>query len=74
MLAIGGVGALIVWYMRKAIPESPRWLELLGRYEEAEAMLQQNEREVALQRDSPSRPAVALPPNAGRTFSALFGP
>ena len=44
MLAIGGVGALIVWYMRKAIPESPRWLELIGRYEEAEAMLQQKAR------------------------------
>jgi putative MFS transporter len=60
--------------MRRAMPESPRWLELIGRYEKAEAMLQQNEREVALQHDSLSRPAVARPPNAGRTFSALFGP
>lgn len=39
MFAIGGVGALIVWYVRKAMPESPRWLESIGRYEEAEAML-----------------------------------
>ena len=39
MFAIGGVGALIVWYTRKAMPESLRWLESIGRYEEAEAML-----------------------------------
>lgn len=37
-------------------------------------MLQKMEREVALQHDSLSRPAVALPPNSGRTFSALFEP
>ena len=43
------------------MPESPRWLESIGRYE-AEVMLQQIQREVALQQDSLSRPAVALPP------------
>jgi len=31
MFAIGGVGALIVWYMREAMSESPRWLESIGR-------------------------------------------
>jgi len=31
-----GVGALIVWYLRKGMPESPRWLEAHGRTEEAE--------------------------------------
>lgn len=55
MFAIGGVGALTVWYMRKAMSESPRWLESIGRYEETEAMLQQIEREVALHHDSLSR-------------------
>lgn len=40
-----------VWYMRKAMPESPRWLEWVGRHEEAEVMLQQIEGEVALQHD-----------------------
>lgn len=36
MFAIVGVGAMIVWVLRKKMPESPRWLESKGRYAEAE--------------------------------------
>ena len=35
MFVIGGIGALIVWYLRKNLPESPRWLEAVGRKDEA---------------------------------------
>ena len=42
MFVIAGVGALIVWYLRKALPESPRWLETNGRNEEAEAIMTGN--------------------------------
>ena len=35
MFIIAGIGSLIVWYLRKALPESPRWLEYKGRVEEA---------------------------------------
>ncbi|HTH96759.1 MAG TPA: MFS transporter [Stellaceae bacterium] len=38
MFGIAAVGALIVWYLRKNLPESPRWLEQKGRFEEAEAV------------------------------------
>ena len=31
MFVIAGIGSLIVWYLRKALPESPRWLESKGR-------------------------------------------
>src|SRR4030081_2702813 len=45
MFVIGGLGALVVWYLRKALPESPRWLETVGRNEEANAILLNIERE-----------------------------
>src|SRR6266403_3602094 len=47
MFVIAGVGALIVWYLRKALPESPRWLESQGRSAEAEALMQAIEKETA---------------------------
>ncbi|MGD1067590.1 MAG: MFS transporter [Vulcanimicrobiaceae bacterium] len=47
MFAIAGVGALIVWYLRKTLPESPRWLESVGRDAEAERVLTAIETEVA---------------------------
>lgn len=48
MFAIAGVGGLVVWLLRKQMPESPRWLESVGRTEEAEALLTRIEAEVAL--------------------------
>src|ERR1700686_3775734 len=45
MFVIAGFGSLIVWYLRKNLPESPRWLESQGRTEEAEALMQQIEKE-----------------------------
>jgi len=39
MFALAGVGALFVLWLRRAIPESPRWLETHGRADEADAML-----------------------------------
>ena len=47
MFVIAGIGSLIVWYLRKNLPESPRWLESQGRTEEAEALMQAIEKEAA---------------------------
>ena len=47
LFVIAGIGALIVWYLRKVLPESPRWLEANGRTEEAEALMKTIEHEVA---------------------------
>src|SRR6201989_2098463 len=56
MFVITGVGALIVWYLRRALPESPRWLESKGHLEEAEKVLAAIEAEAS--RRGPLPPAA----------------
>src|ERR1700744_685687 len=53
MFIMVGLGALIVWYLRKNMPESPRWLEAHGRTEEAERVLGEIEAEVQRSTGSP---------------------
>ena len=65
MFAIAGVGAIIVWVLRKKMPESPRWLESVGRLDEAEAALQAIERETEAQ-------CGTLPP-VGRVQDTALG-
>jgi MFS transporter, putative metabolite:H+ symporter len=72
MFVIAGIGALIVWYLRKNLPESPRWLEANGRNAEAEALMQTIEREVAAGRPLPA-PAPAAP-LSGLGLASLVGP
>ena len=72
MFIIAGIGSLIVWYLRKRLPESPRWLESKGRTAEAEALMQSIETEAAA---GGKLPAAAQPaPVAQVSASAMLKP
>jgi putative MFS transporter len=63
MFVICGLGSLVVWYLRKSLPESPRWLETQGRTAEAEALMQAIEKEAATAAPlPPPQPATPIPP------------
>jgi putative MFS transporter len=59
MFVIAGIGSLIVWYLRKNLPESPRWLESSGREAEAEALMQAIETDAS---GGKPLPPVVIPP------------
>ena len=65
MFVLGGVGALIAWFLRRSLPESPRWLASVGREAEADALVADFEREASLQgtltpSDPVSKPVMPL--------------
>jgi MFS transporter, putative metabolite:H+ symporter len=72
MFVIAGLGSLFVWYLRKNLPESPRWLEAQGRSEEAEALMQAIETEAAAGKPLP--PVVVPAPVAQVAATDLVRP
>jgi len=47
MFVLGSLGALVIWPLRRQLPESPRWLESIGRSNEAAGIVARMESEAA---------------------------
>jgi putative MFS transporter len=74
LFVAGSLGGAIVWWLRTALPESPRWLESAGRAEEAEAITARLEAEAAAA--GPLRTAARdeAPATGSSKLATLFSP
>lgn len=61
VMIIGSAGALIAWYLRRNLPESPRWYESAGRGEEAEQVMLAIEAKVRRETGDDLPPVLAPP-------------
>ena len=52
LLVVGAIGALFVIYLRRGLPESPRWLAEVGRTDEAEAAMREFEKGTGREADA----------------------
>jgi putative MFS transporter len=75
VVIIGAHGAVFVWFIRRALPESPRWLAEKGRLGEADQLMSRLEEIVAREYGRPlPMPAVsrASSVQSGYTFADLW--
>lgn len=75
LLVLGSLGALLAWYLRRGMPESPRWLAGVGRTAEADAILTRIEGEVERQTGQPlppPAPAAPKPPAAANPWRVIW--
>ncbi len=65
VMVIGSVASVFAWHLRRALPESPRWLECRGRTAEASAIVDVIEQEVECEHGPLPAPPPSLVPSFG---------
>ncbi|RQS61004.1 MFS transporter [Burkholderia sp. Bp8963] len=75
VVLIGAHGAIFVWWIRRALPESPRWLAQQGRLGEADRVMRALEAKVEAEYGRPlPPPAPAEPVPARGRFGDMWVP
>ena len=73
VVIIGAHGAVFVWFIRRALPESPRWLAQKGRLAEADRVLSKLEATVAEEYGGPlPSPAAPTPVTTSDSFRDMW--
>lgn len=74
IVLIGATGALVVWVIRLALPESPRWLASHGEVERAARIVDDIERRVLREHGAPLAAAIPVVVRSGEhgRFSELW--
>jgi putative MFS transporter len=75
VVLIGAASAIFVWWIRRRVPESPRWLAQNGRIEEAQRLMASLERRVAAEAGRPLPPPASaeVQPSRG-SFIEIWRP
>jgi MFS transporter, putative metabolite:H+ symporter len=60
VVIIGSIGALVIWWIRRKLPESPRWLAQHGRTAEAETIVADLEKKIRAETGSELPPPETL--------------
>lgn len=73
LFVLGALGAVIIFFLRRGLPESPRWLSAVGRDDEASAIVDEFEGQARARSLPLPAPSVDTPsPTKGGTVAELF--